>query len=156
MNLTMRFLLLTMLTTVVGCSTRCPSDEEIQALFNKHEASFNKLVAMASEDGEEGAIQRDGSYEKVAISSDRADEYLQLLSDIELEGAFVNWAHNGKGILLLVSPEGWIDGPILKSMRYHIVPAVHADVLGKKHTYPIFKRLGENWQLQLQNVGGAE
>jgi hypothetical protein len=153
MNCIMRFALFCLLLLALPCGNGCsgqkrPSDAEIQSLFDEHEDSFNKLAEMAGEEERLNRIEPDGSYDETAVSSERAEVYLQLLEKMGLEGAFVNWDHTGKGLLLLITPRGWASDGVFKNLRYHKAPGVHADVLGKPTKYPIYKTLGDNWQLQ--------
>ena len=89
----------TWLLALAGCMSRVeprlPSDAELIDLFKKNKADFDVLVSMLKVDKQLEAIQQDGSYDKNAITSERASKYHTLLKRCGLTGQVV-FSHVGQ------------------------------------------------------------
>jgi hypothetical protein len=93
---------------LVGCRSGHPSDDSLQSRFFSHEASFTKVVQMATEDPKTIRIDPFTMPEK-AISQKRWDEYRDLFRELGLEFG-ISRPDNEDEVLIPISATGLFGG----------------------------------------------
>jgi hypothetical protein len=159
-----------LLSLVLGCDSKPPSDAVLEKNFYKYEADLNLLAQMAIEDA--GMIRiapdftwhkdnADGKASKVAhgFSDERYVEYKKIFRRIGDNNGILNY--QPEVMFVLVSSRGMVTGGSMKGYAYSPKePSPLVDSLenldfrdSKKDINTVYKRLKGNWYLFYQASG---
>ena len=143
----------------LSCRTSHPSDGDLEQNFRMHQADFDKLVRMLTEDEDIVRII-DGHvyFHEVSnrqLPQGRLNEYESLFRKLKIEGGFhrsggkIRLIASTRGLALPNSEKSYVytpqvPGPLVGSLD---------EVINKNHgdQAPVFRRLNGNWYLYYES-----
>ena len=93
-------------------------DATLKATYHNHRGDFERLASMLMEEENFHSIYSDGSYDRDAITRERADEYLTLLQRVGLAGCNLYSRREEGNYRIEIQPSGAFRQGVIKGFIY--------------------------------------